>query len=125
MHAVCTGSGDSTPMSPSSVRISLPVERETGSIHDRTARPSTNTVQAPHCPSPQPNRGLFIERLSRRTYRRGQSGSASTVCSRPLIFSEMRLTETSQHHQDRLILSRPYYQEFGSRRAVSSVGFLS
>src|SRR6266481_3980147 len=116
MHAVWTGSGDSTPISPSSVRISLPVERETGRVHERTARPSTSTVQAPHCPSPQPNRGLFIERLSRRTYSRGQSGSASTVCSRPLILSEMRLTETSQRHQHRLVL-RSYYQEFPFSRS--------
>jgi hypothetical protein len=34
-----------------------PAARLTGSMHDREAVLSTSTVQAPHCPRPQPNFG--------------------------------------------------------------------
>src|SRR5438046_1388743 len=63
MNACCTGCGrppGRDAASPSMVTIFCPATRDTGSEHDRTARLSTRTVQAPHCPSPQPKRGLFL-----------------------------------------------------------------
>jgi hypothetical protein len=37
------------------VRIGLPTAVEAGTLHERMARPSMCTVQAPHCPMPQLN----------------------------------------------------------------------
>jgi hypothetical protein len=42
--------------SPSSVTM-WPETVESGVTHERTAVPSMCTVQAPHCPRPQPKRG--------------------------------------------------------------------
>ncbi len=36
------------------VVIALPASVPGAATHERTARPSTSTVHAPHCPSPQP-----------------------------------------------------------------------
>jgi hypothetical protein len=41
---------------PSSVVI-CPLTADTGKMHERVAFPLMITVQAPHCPSPQPKRG--------------------------------------------------------------------
>ena len=38
---------------------------DSGSTQERTALPSTCTVQAPHWASPQPNSGPFSPRFSR------------------------------------------------------------
>src|SRR6266852_3912678 len=50
----------------SSVTI-LPLIWATGATQERTGRPSTRTVQDPHCARPQPNFGPWSPRLSRRT----------------------------------------------------------
>src|SRR5216683_2068168 len=66
------------------VVIFFPAASETGVWQDRAARPSINTVHAPHCPSPQP---YFVpvscSRL-RNTERRVSSPGASTRRSAPL-----------------------------------------
>src|SRR5579862_1579026 len=72
--------------SPSSVVISL-FTAEAGVMQDRTAAPLTITVQAPHCPSPHPNRGPCKPRSLRRIYSSGVDGSTSTVCDLPLTFN--------------------------------------
>ena len=59
-------------------------------MQDRMVAPSTSTVHAPHCPRPQPNRGPCSDRLSRRTYKSGVLGSASTTLDLPFTFSEIR-----------------------------------
>src|SRR5579863_298288 len=63
---------------------------DAGSMQERIVLPSTSTVHAPHCPRPQPNRGPCRDRLSRKTYRSGVFGSASTVLDLPFTFSEIR-----------------------------------
>src|SRR5436305_8162729 len=90
MNACCTGCGRSGVPSPAIVTIFFPVARDTGREHERTARLSTSTVQAPHCPSPHPKRGLLSSSVSRRTYNSGQSGSTSTVWDEPLTVSVVR-----------------------------------
>ena len=62
-----------------------PFTVEIGVTQERTAFPSTSTVQAPHCASPQPNLGPFNSRSLRRTYSRGVS--ASTDTSRAVPFT--------------------------------------
>jgi hypothetical protein len=49
------------------------------------------TVQAPHCPSPQPNFGPWRSRSLRSTYKSGVDGWTSTVWLAPLTFSVMLL----------------------------------
>src|SRR3989442_399910 len=56
-------------------------------MHDRVATPFMITVQAPHWPSPQPNRGPCRPRSLRRIYKRGVDGSISNVCTPPLTFN--------------------------------------
>src|SRR6185437_6388916 len=57
----------------------------TGNEQERVATPSTWTVQAPHCATPQPYFVPVRPIHSRITQRRGVSGSASTCCVWPLI----------------------------------------
>src|SRR5580704_4182136 len=52
--------------------------------HERTALPSTWTVQAPHNPAPQPNFVPVSLRCSRTIHSNGVSGSASTLTGLPL-----------------------------------------
>ena len=86
MNAFCTGWDFRVVPAPRALRFPCPPLAIPPVRHDRTARFPPCTVHAPHCPSPQPNRGLFISRSSRSTYSRGQSGSTSTSCGRPFTF---------------------------------------
>src|ERR1700681_1773767 len=61
-----------------------PIE-PTGKTQDRTALPSTCTVQAPHCAIPQPNFVPVSPKTSRRTHSKGMLAGASTFFSSPLI----------------------------------------
>jgi hypothetical protein len=66
----------------------------TGVWHERTARPPMCTVQAPHCPIPQP---YFVPRrfsTSRITHRSGMSAGASTVAGRPFTVSLYGMVES-------------------------------
>ena len=64
--------------------MSPPATVFTGVMHDRIAWPLTMTVQAPHCPRPQPNFGPFSASSSLSTYRSGVAGSTSTLTARLL-----------------------------------------
>src|SRR5712671_8224080 len=68
------------------VVILLPTAAERGVEHDRAGAPFTCTVQAPHNAMPQPYLVPVMLRWSRRTQRRGVSGSASTDTPLPLTF---------------------------------------
>src|SRR5207244_5198780 len=67
----------------------------TAMLHERTALPSTITVQQPHCERPQPNFGPFNPSSSRNTYSRGVLGSVSTTRDLPFTFSEIRAITSS------------------------------
>jgi hypothetical protein len=62
----------------------------TGTLHDRTVRPSDNTVHAPHCDIPQPNLGPFSWNSFRNTYKSGVLGSTSIVRAFPFTVREIR-----------------------------------
>src|ERR1035437_5647985 len=59
------------------VTMRLPSTAATLVRHDFVATPSTSTVHAAHCPSPQPNFAPVRSRSSRRTLRSVRSGSTS------------------------------------------------
>jgi len=67
IHACCNGWSLPLVTSPSSV-VTSPFTLDAGVTHERVATPLTMTVQAPHCPSPQPNfvvdkPGSYVARL--------------------------------------------------------------
>src|SRR6266581_2072232 len=62
----------------------LSAASEIGVMHERIARPSRWTVQAPQSEAPQPNLVPVSPSVSRRTQRRGVAGSASAVTFLPL-----------------------------------------
>src|SRR5215469_11487169 len=88
VHARCTGWSPRSD-SPSIVVTLRPATAEVGVTHERTAAPSTCTVQAPHTAMPQPY--LVPVRLSdsRRTQSRGISGGTSTCRGLPLTVNEI------------------------------------
>src|SRR5882757_394512 len=53
-NASCTGCSAPSFSSPSMVVMDFPAASPTGNKHERLGVPSTSTVHAPHCPSPQP-----------------------------------------------------------------------
>lgn len=56
----------------------------TGIRHEKVGLPSTITVQAPHCPRPQPNFAPCRCKSLRSAYSSGVDGSMSSVCRTPL-----------------------------------------
>src|SRR3982750_895322 len=68
---------------PSNVVIALPLTAATGVTHERISLPSSNTEHAPHCARPQQKRGPCRCSSLCRTYRRGVSRLAVTLCTRP------------------------------------------
>ncbi len=86
IKAFCIGCGLSAVPSPSSVRIS-PLTALTGMTQERSATPSTMTVQAPHCARPQPNFGPFLSSSFLSAYKSGMPGSLEIVCSTPSTVS--------------------------------------
>src|SRR5438309_3142960 len=67
----------------------------TAMLHERTALPSTITVQQPHCERPHPNFGPFKPSSPRKTYSSGVVGSASMTRDFPFTFSEIRAITSS------------------------------
>src|SRR5262245_2762579 len=65
----------------------LPTAAPTGMTQERTALPSTCTVQAPHWATPQPYLVPVRLTCSRRAHRRGVLGSTFTSLVLPLIVS--------------------------------------
>ena len=70
---------------PSMVVTFLPATSAIVVWQERTALPSTWTVQAPHRPDPQPNLVPVSFRCSRTTQSSGVSASTSTLAALPLI----------------------------------------
>src|SRR5579864_6129717 len=58
-------------------------------MQDRTAWPSSSTVHAPHCPSPQPYLAPVRSRSSRSTLSRLRSGAAFTGRLAPFTLSSV------------------------------------
>src|SRR5215471_14579879 len=71
------------------VVIELPAAADTATLHDRVARPSMRTVQAPHWAMPHPYLVPVSFNESRSTHSSGVSGSTSTLCAMPLTISEI------------------------------------
>src|ERR1700675_2827379 len=69
------------------VVILLPVASRTDTLNERTALPSTCTVQAPQCAAPQANLVPVSPICSRIAHRSGMSGGASIWRVLPLTFS--------------------------------------
>src|ERR1041385_9010646 len=70
------------------VVTSLPSQSPTMRPHERTAFPSTCTVQAPHCAMPQPNLVPVSLSSSRITQRRGVLSSEFAATGLPLRVNE-------------------------------------
>src|ERR1051325_11155366 len=87
-HATCSGW---LPPRPSMVVTFLPAASLAEVWQERTATPSTCTVQAPHRPAPQPNLVPVICRCSRMTQSNGVSLSTSTCLAWPLTVSAIML----------------------------------
>src|SRR5665213_791630 len=103
IHVCCSGCSLPSFAMPSSVVTSL-LTAERGMTQDRIAAPLMITVQAPHCPSPQPNRGPVKPISFRRIYRSGVDGSASTVCDVPFTFNVRLICALLTNLPDELIL---------------------
>src|SRR6185295_6998299 len=67
------------------VVICLPSAAATGRMHERTALPSTCTVQAPHCATPQPYLVPVRPTCSRIAHNKGVLGLTVTSVVLPLI----------------------------------------
>src|SRR5262245_32660668 len=67
------------------VVIGLPTAAATGITHERTALPSTCTVQAPHCAIPHPYLVPVSPTCSRSAHNSGVLGSTFTSLVLPLI----------------------------------------
>jgi hypothetical protein len=74
----------------------LPATLPTGTEHERIAAPSTSTVHAPHCATPQLNLVPVKPTESRITHKSGVSGESSTTTVFPLTFSFMPLPPSFQ-----------------------------
>jgi len=84
MKASCSGCSASPRASPSMVTTSCPATSRTATRHERTASPSTRTVQAPQVPSPQPYFVPVSPRSARRTQSSVRPPSTSSATGRPL-----------------------------------------
>src|SRR5215469_4391917 len=87
--ASCTGCSLPPATRPSMVTIRLPATLPALVMHDFIGCPSTSTVHAAHCPSPQPNLVPVRSRSSRKTLSKDREASASTRLVVPLTFSSV------------------------------------
>src|SRR5688572_22191123 len=71
----------------------LPATCDAVTWHERAARPSTWTVQAPHKPVPQPNLVPLSLRCSRTIQSSGVSGATSTLAFWPLMTNAVTAIE--------------------------------
>jgi hypothetical protein len=74
------------------VEIFLPITAAKGVTQERTASPSTSTVQAPHCAMPHPNLVPVRFSCSLKTQSKGVSGLISNVSLTPFTVTEIMLT---------------------------------
>src|SRR5688500_8516828 len=89
MNASCSGWSWPSFSSPSIVVICLPATFPTGIVQARVICPSTSTVHAPHCASPQPYFVPVRLRKSRNTVSKLVCESTFTGNFRPFTFSEL------------------------------------
>ena len=73
----------------------LPATSDIVVWQERTALPSTWTVQAPHRPAPQPNLVPVSFRCSRTTQSSGVLASTSTLCAVPLTVNATAIAISS------------------------------
>src|SRR5215467_7124604 len=71
------------------VVIFMSLAEAAGVRHERTGLPSSSTVHAPHCPSPQPYLVPVMPRRLRSTESRLSLAPASARCSLPLMLNVM------------------------------------
>jgi hypothetical protein len=76
-QAACTACGFPFCASPSIVTIDFPTTSFTGTLHERTAAPSTCTVHAPHAATPHPNFVPVNPTTSRIAHKSGISPGTS------------------------------------------------
>src|SRR5437870_12649799 len=76
---------------------------EIGVMHERTACPSTCTVQAPHSAMPQPNLVPVRPSTSRSTHSTGMSDGTSTVWSVPFTRSVITAARPAGARSPRLL----------------------
>src|ERR1043165_270623 len=78
---------------------------------ERTAVPSTCTVQAPHSARPQPNLVPVMPTMSRRYQSRGVSGSPLKFCALPLtvnlLMAGLQGVTANAEVRPRCLLERP------------------
>src|SRR5713226_414206 len=85
--------------SPSRVKTSCPPARTASRKQELTGRPSSNTVQVPHAPTPQLSRTLQSLKRSRRTSSRVSASSILIFSSRLLIRNVIsRFIKSSQRY---------------------------
>src|SRR5581483_8643235 len=87
--------GDSSPgpgVTPSMVVIAEPSACGANIRQERTAAPSTSTVQAPQTPCSQPPCAPVSPSLSRKVSSKVVRSSTSSVCLAPLTRSSMRIS---------------------------------
>ncbi len=88
LNAFCIGCMVPSALArPSMVVTSVPATWASSTLHDLTARPSTITVQAPHCAVSQPTWVPVSLSCSRRVCTSNVCGAASTVTALPLTLS--------------------------------------
>src|SRR5437868_8436060 len=81
------------------VVMGLPAAAPTCVMHDLAGTPPISTVQAPHCPSPQPYLLPVRSRSSRKTLSKLFSASTSTLSLDPFTLSSVILD--INHPQER------------------------
>src|SRR5689334_17161553 len=95
--ASCTTCNLPAGARPSMVVIFLSATFEAATRHDLAAKPSISTVQAPHCPSPQPYFVPVRPRRLRNAHSSDSPGATSTSCSEPFTSSFMPPSQ-SEHY---------------------------
>jgi hypothetical protein len=84
MKDACSLPGCAALPRPSMVRTLRPSQAATGVMQAKMGWSSSSTVQAPHCPMPQPNLAPFSSSWLRSAYSSGVDGSMSTAWRTPL-----------------------------------------
>lgn len=95
------------------VVIFFPATWETGVEQERTAAPSTCTVQAPHNPAPQPNFVPVRFKESRKTQSSGVSGETLTLRSLPFTRREMSAMLSPNFVELTMVLKREKKENCG------------
>src|SRR5438128_7191302 len=117
--ASCSGCNCPSFSRPSMVVISLPAARPTWVMQERVGCPSSSTVHAPHCPSPQPYLLPVRLRSLRSTLSRLVAESTSVVIFFPLTLSVVTLAIKTSRVST---LSNPVWMEGKYNYAFAGLG---